>query len=75
AQYIAHRIKVAGGDGMLIFDSAAVDEIFRYSDGIPRLINILCDNALMMAYMKNTSQDVRGHVEDEKPAPDTQKTC
>jgi len=59
AQYIAHRIHVAGGEGMLIFDSAAVDEVFRYSQGIPRLINILCDKALLMAYMSTTGQEMK----------------
>jgi len=75
AEYIAHRIKVAGGKGMLIFDGKAVDEIFRYSQGIPRLINILCDNALLMDYMKNRGQEVRDFIEGagpdlEEPKPD-----
>mgnify|MGYP001599924146 CR=1 FL=1 len=53
-QYIAHRIWVAGGQGMLIFDSDAVDEIFLYSQGVPRMINIICDNVLSMDFTRRT---------------------
>lgn len=55
SQYIAHRIRVAGGEGMLIFNAEALDEIFRCSQGIPRLINVLCDNALLMAFSKKAA--------------------
>jgi type II secretory pathway predicted ATPase ExeA len=47
--YIAHRLKVAGRD-VPIFAKAAVQEIFRISRGNPRLINILCDQALLIGY-------------------------
>jgi type II secretory pathway predicted ATPase ExeA len=47
--YIAHRLKVAGRDEP-IFAKAAVQEIFRISSGNPRLINILCDQALLTGY-------------------------
>lgn len=70
AKYIAHRIEVAGGRGMMIFDSATVDEIFRYSKGVPRLINILCDNALLMNHMKNTGQEGRALLEAAEPDPE-----
>ena len=73
-QYIAHRIRVAGGGGMLIFDSAAVDGIFQYSQGIPRLINILCDKALLMSYMNRTGQGVRDFVEGTVHSPGAQAT-
>jgi len=46
-EYIRHRLKVAGGDYDSIFDEEAVKEIHRLSFGIPRLINTLCDTALM----------------------------
>jgi len=45
--YIRHRLEVAGGDPDLIFDEEAVKEIHRLAFGIPRLINTLCDTALM----------------------------
>jgi general secretion pathway protein A len=56
---------------MLIFNPAAVDEIFQYSQGIPRLINVLCDNALLMTYVKNTGQEIRDFVKEARPDPET----
>jgi type II secretory pathway predicted ATPase ExeA/predicted nucleic acid-binding Zn-ribbon protein len=47
--YIAHRLKVAGAEAP-IFTEAAVQEVFRLSGGNPRLINILCDQALLSGY-------------------------
>jgi type II secretory pathway predicted ATPase ExeA len=47
--YIAHRLKVAGTEEP-IFTAAAVQEVFRLSGGNPRLINILCDQALLSGY-------------------------
>ena len=47
--YIAHRLKVAGTEEP-IFTSTAMQEVFRLSGGNPRLINILCDQALLSGY-------------------------
>lgn len=47
--YVKHRMKVAGGDGE-IFTDEAIKAIGDYSNGIPRLINILSNNALVYAY-------------------------
>jgi len=47
--YIRHRLRIAGYDGPEIFNKEAVEAIWQYSGGTPRLINILCDNALVMA--------------------------
>ncbi len=47
--YIQHRIKVAGGDPNL-FTPAAREEIFHYTRGIPRLINVLCDTVLVCGF-------------------------
>jgi len=49
AQYIEHRLKVAGALGE-VFDSGAKKELFRLSQGVPRLINVICDRALLGAY-------------------------
>jgi DNA repair exonuclease SbcCD ATPase subunit len=49
ADYIAHRLKVAGRKEP-IFTPAALIEIFRLSQGNPRLTNIICDQALLAAY-------------------------
>jgi general secretion pathway protein A len=50
--YIRHRLKVAGTEKEL-FIPEAVHEIFRYSNGTPRLINILCDRALITGYSRD----------------------
>jgi general secretion pathway protein A len=48
--YINYRLKRAGSRNIVIFDKAALKAIYRYSKGIPRLINILCDNALLTGF-------------------------
>ena len=48
--YIQHRLEVAGGADREIFAEDTFDEIYRYSGGVPRLINTLCDTAMMAAY-------------------------
>ena len=50
--YIRHRLTLAGAPGR-IFSPAAVRRIQRYTHGIPRLINLVCDRALMAAYARN----------------------
>ena len=47
--YVRHRLQVAGGDPAL-FDEAAIDAVHAYSGGVPRLINLLCDLALVYGY-------------------------
>lgn len=54
AQYIEHRLSIAGYRGHL-FTPAAVALMYRYSKGIPRLINLLADRALLGAYAENSS--------------------
>jgi hypothetical protein len=46
--YIRHRLKIGGYDGPELFNKEAVEAVWQYSGGTPRLINILCDNALAM---------------------------
>ncbi len=48
--YILHRLSIAGAQNLDIFDSEALNAVFRHSLGIPRLINILCDTALVYGY-------------------------
>jgi hypothetical protein len=50
-QYIAHRLKVAQGERG-IFPPEAIDEVFLLWVGVPRLINIICDLALLMTYFE-----------------------
>ena len=47
--YIASRLKTAGYKGQELFVPEAVEKITRYSNGIPRLVNAICDNALVIA--------------------------
>ena len=58
-QYIRHRLNKAGGEGKTIFANGALKRIIRESKGIPRRLNILCDNALVTAlgYQKNPVTD------------------
>ncbi|WP_420426488.1 AAA family ATPase [Algiphilus sp.] len=53
AEYIAHRLRVAGGDAE-IFTPAAMRAAYKASEGIPRRINIICDRALLAAYSAGT---------------------
>src|SRR3989338_1313567 len=50
--YINHRLKVAGADERSIFTRCACDEIYAYSSGVPRLINIACDATLLAGYVE-----------------------
>ena len=51
-QYVGHRLNVAGRDKP-VFKKAALSEIFHFSGGIPRLINIICDHAMLTGYSRN----------------------
>ncbi len=48
--YIRHRLTVAGAQNLELFDPGALTAIYQYSLGIPRLINMLCDAALVYGY-------------------------
>jgi type II secretory pathway predicted ATPase ExeA len=48
-EYVSNRLKVAGGDPT-IFAPNALESIYSYSSGIPRIVNVLCDNALLTGY-------------------------
>jgi len=53
-KYIYHRLEVAGSGGSIIFSDEAMDEIYGYSQGTPRLINVLCDKALLFGFVQET---------------------
>ena len=48
-KYIAKRLEIAGGN-ISLFGPKAIDAVHKYSGGIPRLVNIICDNALLTVY-------------------------
>lgn len=58
--YIEHRLKVAGALGE-VFDSGAKKEIFRLSQGVPRLVNVICDRALLGGYAQE-SRRINGRL-------------
>jgi general secretion pathway protein A len=53
--YIHHRLRVAGGSHD-IFSPTACRAVYRYSNGVPRLINLLCDTALVYGYAEQKTQ-------------------
>jgi general secretion pathway protein A len=63
AAYVAHRLTIAGGGSVVSFMPKALQSVYKYSDGIPRVINLLCDRGLLAAYseraMRVTPEMVR----------------
>lgn len=57
--YINHRVEIA--KGRVFFSGRAVAQIFRYSGGLPRLINAAADRALLAGYTQNTKK-ITGHI-------------
>jgi general secretion pathway protein A len=66
--YIAHRLKVAGYTGRSLFSRSALLSIHRASDGIPRLVNAICDSCLLRGYAAGApridAQIVKAVLED-----------
>lgn len=59
-EYVRHRLRVAGAGEREIFTTEALQSLYLYSRGYPRLINQICDNALLNAYGQNqTTVDAR----------------
>ncbi|HEY1663483.1 MAG TPA: AAA family ATPase [Verrucomicrobiae bacterium] len=56
AQYIQHRLHFAGSRGMPTFTQPALWRVYRYSRGIPRLINAVCDKALLAGFVERTDR-------------------
>ena len=54
--YIQHRLNVALGKGKVRFSRQAVEMVFRYSRGIPRMINVVADRTLLIAYTQSTKK-------------------
>ena len=54
-EYIQHRLRIAEANEALSFTPAAIRMVQQYSSGIPRLINALCDFALMSGYVAKTT--------------------
>ena len=63
AHYIAHRLEKAGAGGQ-VFGADAVHEVFVLSKGVPRLINLVCDHALLYGYSSDLKVIDAGVVRD-----------
>ena len=62
-QYIRHRLRIAGATRE-IFDQDAIQEISNFSSGYPRLINIICDHALLTGYASDLKSINRKVIEE-----------
>ncbi len=73
-QYIRHRLAVSGANGAPWFSGPAVWRIYRYSAGIPRLINTVCDKCLLAGFVQQREKidyrmvgtairELEGHIE------------
>jgi general secretion pathway protein A len=60
--YVAERLRIAGATWQ-IFSLDALDLVHRYSRGIPRIINLLCENSLIVAYVEQVQQVTAAIVE------------
>jgi general secretion pathway protein A len=73
--YVAHRLTIAGGSAAVTFAPKALDRLHRLSGGIPRLINLICDRALLAAFSVRESRvtpDMVVHAAeslDVRPSP------
>ena len=58
-EYIQYRLNIASQKRLTLFDPAAIRQIYAYSGGIPRMINIACDRSLLTAFGMNRSKVTR----------------
>ncbi len=63
-EYILHRLQVAGNRAAVTFCPDSMDIIYRYSRGIPRLVNIICDFLMLSAFAEETHQIDEDMVRD-----------
>jgi len=61
--YVLRRLTTAGANGQPIFTPEAMDAIFRFSHGIPRVINLICEHALITAFAEETNPVPAGIIE------------
>lgn len=61
-EYIEHRLSVAGMKGTSLFAEDTYGMVYSYSGGIPRLINTLCDTALLCAYADQETSVTEGSI-------------
>ena len=61
-RYLQHRLNMARGAGSTSFEKGSYQEIYRFSKGVPRLINIIAERALMAGYLAESRKIKRVHV-------------
>lgn len=61
-EYIAHRIRTSGGNGRPTFSPGSRRRIFKYSKGIPRVVNAICDKTLLCGFVDGTEEMQAKHV-------------
>ena len=69
-RYVVHRLATAGYNGPFLFSKRALDYLYKSSNGIPRVINILCHKALMVAFGKGERSVQVDHI--KSAAEDTE---
>lgn len=62
--YILHRLTLASTNGVDIFSAKAIEIIYEYSRGIPRLINLVCDSALLSGYIYEAKKITEGIISE-----------
>jgi general secretion pathway protein A len=63
-QYIRYRLKVGGTKNVNLFNDDAIDLIYLHSKGIPRIINIICDTALVYGYADSMKVITKNVIEE-----------
>jgi general secretion pathway protein A len=66
-EYVRERLCIAGHETGAIFSRSALRAVYRHSGGVPRVINVLCDNALLTAFVKRSTR-VSGSMVEEAAA-------
>ncbi|OFE12900.1 AAA family ATPase [Pseudohongiella acticola] len=61
-RYVSHRLATAGYNGPSVFTGKALDDVFNASNGTPRIVNILCHKALMVAFGRGERVVDREHM-------------
>jgi general secretion pathway protein A len=61
--YVQQRLRIAGSDGRQIFDGEALSAVHKYSNGIPRVVNLLCEHCLVSAFVDQKATINEGIVD------------
>lgn len=56
AQYVQHRLQVSGANGVPYFTRPALWRLYNYTQGVPRLVNAVCDKALLAGYVEQSDR-------------------